>query len=43
MVAAVQSVLLPLALTGAILAALVRNGRRLVNRPQLCPDLTQPW
>ncbi|KAK9821743.1 hypothetical protein WJX81_001555 [Elliptochloris bilobata] len=40
---AAQLVLLPLALAGAILAALVRNGSRLVNCPQLCPDLTQPW
>ena len=38
-----QSVLLPLALAGAILAAVVRNGRGLVNKPQLCPKLVQPW
>ena len=38
-----QSVLLPAALAGAILSALVRNGRSLVNRPLLRPDLTQQW
>jgi len=38
-----QSVLLPLALAGAILVAVVRNGRGLVNKPQLCPKLVQPW
>ncbi len=38
-----QSVLLPAALAGAILSALVRNGRALVNRPLLRPDLTQQW
>ena len=38
-----QSVLLPLAAAGALLFVLVKNGRTMVDRPQLRPELCQPW
>lgn len=38
-----SQVVVPLALAFAILRAIVANGRRLVNRPQLCPKLAHPW
>ena len=38
-----QSVLLPLAVAGALLFVLVKNGRTMVDRPQLRPELCQPW
>ena len=38
-----QQVLLPLGLAYVILRAIVANGRRLVDRPQLCPFLAHPW
>ena len=41
--AVLQQVVLPLALAYGILLAIVANGRRLVNRPQLCPRLAHPW
>ena len=43
MATAIQQVLLPCALAWFILKSIVRNGKRLVNRPQLCPGLTHPW
>ena len=38
-----QSVLLPLAVAAALLYVLVKNGRTMVDRPQLRPELCQPW
>lgn len=38
-----QSVLLPLAVAAALLYVLVKNGRSMVDRPQLRPELCQPW
>ena len=38
-----QSVLLPLAVAAALLFVLVKNGRTMVDRPQLRPELCQPW
>lgn len=42
-VAFLQQVVLPLGLAFLIMRAIVANGRRLVNRPQLCPRLAHPW
>ena len=39
----VQQVVLPLGLAYFIMKNIVKNGKRLVNRPQLCPDLSHPW
>ena len=41
--AVVQQVALPLGLAFFIVRAIVANGKRLVNRPQLCPRLAHPW
>ena len=41
--AVLQQVVLPLGLAFLIMRAIVANGRRLVNRPQLCPGLAHPW
>lgn len=41
--AVLGQIVLPLALAYAILRSIVANGRRLVNRPQLCPALAHPW
>ena len=41
--AVLQQIALPLALAYCILRAIVANGSRLVNRPQLCPKLAHPW
>ncbi|KAK9864404.1 hypothetical protein WJX84_006665 [Apatococcus fuscideae] len=38
-----QGAMLPLALAGVILLAIVQNGKVLVTRPQLCPKLSHPW
>jgi phosphatidylinositol 4-phosphatase len=35
----VQAVLLPLTLSVGLVMLVVKNGRRLVNKPQLCPQL----
>jgi hypothetical protein len=37
--AAAQHVLAPLLLAGGLVALVVKNGRQLVDRPQLCPQL----
>ena len=42
-VAFLQQVVLPLGLAFLIMRAIASNGRRLVNRPQLCPRLAHPW
>ena len=42
-VALVQQVLLPILAAGVILALVVKNGKALVCRPQLCPTLSHPW
>ncbi|KAK9805735.1 hypothetical protein WJX73_003446 [Symbiochloris irregularis] len=41
--ALLQQVVLPLGLAFLIMRAIAANGRRLVNRPQLCPRLAHPW
>ena len=41
--ALVQQVVLPILTAGVILALVVKNGKALVCRPQLCPQLSQPW
>ena len=44
MVAALfQSTLMPLAVAAALLFVLVKNGKAMVDRPQLRPELAQPW
>ncbi len=42
-VALFQSTLVPLAVAGALLFVLVKNGKAMVDRPQLRPELAQPW
>lgn len=41
--ALLQQVAVPLSFAYFILRSIARNGRRLVNRPQLCPGLAHPW
>lgn len=38
-----QSVLLPVGIAAALLFLVMKNGKALVCRPQLCPQLSQPW
>lgn len=40
---AAQLVLAPLAVAAALAFLVVKNGKALVCRPQLCPTLSQPW
>jgi hypothetical protein len=39
----VQSVIIPLAFCALMLFLITKYGKKLVNRPQLRPDLSQPW
>lgn len=41
--ALLQQVLLPIALSAGMVAYVLKNGKKLVNRPLLRPDLSQPW
>ena len=41
--ALLQQVVLPILAAGVILALVVKNGKALVCRPQLCPTLSHPW
>jgi hypothetical protein len=38
-----QLVLAPVLVAAALLFLVVKNGKALVCRPQLCPALSQPW
>ena len=38
-----QLVLMPVLVAVALAFLVVKNGKALVNRPQLCPELSQPW
>lgn len=38
-----QSTLLPLAVAAALLFLLMKNGKAMVDRPHLRPELSQPW
>lgn len=39
----VQTVLLPIILAITLLQLVVKNGKKWVDKPQLCPDMSQPW
>ncbi len=39
----VQTVLLPIVLAVVLLQLVVKNGKKWVDRPQLCQDMSQPW
>jgi len=39
----VQAVLLPVLLAVSLLQLVVKNGKKWVDKPQLCPTLSQPW
>lgn len=39
----VQTVLLPIVLAVTLLQLVVKNGKKWVDKPQLCPDMSQPW
>ena len=41
--ALLQQVILPLLAAGVVLTLVVKNGKALVRRPQLCPTLSHPW
>ena len=41
--ALLQQVVMPVLAAGVVLALVVRNGKALVCRPQLCPTLSHPW
>lgn len=43
MVAVLGYVVLPLVLGLGLLVMLVQNGKHLVNKPQLCPNLVSAW
>ena len=38
-----QQVMLPMGLTVLILLFIVKNGKLLVNKPMLRPELSMPW
>jgi hypothetical protein len=39
----VQTVAMPMLLAVLLLNILFKNGKKWVDRPQLCPSLAQPW